>query len=322
MEGLPFWPGRLAARARIWALCVMTPSPRPLDRYAVILMAILCGCWGFNQVAIKLAFADFGPITQCALRSAIGSLVVGAYAWRAKPEIWRSDGTWLAGLVVGLLFALEFVLVFVAVKLTTAASAVVFLFTAPFFVALGALLFLPNERLRPLQWLGMTLAFLGVAAGLFHPAQGSSLLGDLLALAAGAAWGATTIVIKATKLRSVDATKALLYQIVTTAVISPFIAYAAGEHWPDRISGISAASVAYQSIWVVGVTYLAWFWLLRVYRAAELSAFTFLSPVVGVLAGWLVLGERLTVGFVAALALVAGGIVLVNWPARAVGARP
>lgn len=295
----------------------MTAPPRPLDRYAVILMAICCGSWGFNQVAAKLAFADFGPMTQSAVRSGLGTIVVAAYAWRAKPEIWRADGTLAAGLIVGLLFAFEFIVLFVAVRLTTAASAVVFLFTAPFFVALGALAWLPGERLRPYQWLGMALAFIGVAAGLYRPAEGSNLTGDLLAILGGAAWGATTVVIKATKLRSADPTKTLLYQIGISALITPFVAYAAGESWPAHVSPIAAASLAYQSIWVVGVTYLAWFWLLRVYRAAELSAFTFVTPVVGVLAGWLALGERPTPAFLAALVLVAAGIVLVNWPAPA-----
>ena len=291
----------------------MTSAPRPLDAFALMLMAALCGSWGFNQVAAKLAFADFGPMTQAALRSAIGAVVVGAYAWRAKPEIWRADGTLLAGLCVGLLFAIEFILLFAAVKLTTAASAIVFVFTAPFFVALGALAFLPGERLLPYQWLGMTLAFLGVAAGLYRPAEGSSLTGNLLALLAGAAWGATTVVVKATSLRFADATKVLLYQIVISALVTAPVAYAAGETWPAQISPVAAASLVYQSIWVVGVTYLTWFWLLRIYRAAELSAFTFVTPIVGVIAGWLVLGERLTPAFLAALGLVASGIVLVNW---------
>jgi drug/metabolite transporter (DMT)-like permease len=294
----------------------MMPPPRPLDRYAVMLMAMLCGSWGFNQVAAKLALVDFGPITQAGLRSALGTVVVGAYACRFKPEIWRRDGTFAAGLAVGLMFALEFVLLFVAVKLTTAASAIVFVYTAPFFVALGAVVFLPHERLRRNQWLGMALAFSGVVAGLYRPAAGSSLLGDLLAIAGAAAWGATTILIKTTSLRSADPTKTLLYQIVISALICPLVAYAAGERWPTHVSFLAAASLAYQSIWVVGVTYLVWFWLLRVYRAAELSAFTFVTPVLGVLAGWLVLGERVTVAFVAALALVATGIALVHWPAR------
>jgi len=297
----------------------MTPPPRPLDRYAVLLMAMLCGSWGFNQVAAKLAFADFGPISQAGLRSALGSLVVGAYACRFKPGIWRSDGTLGAGLALGLLFTLEFVLLFLAVKLTTAASAILFIYTAPFFVALGARVFLPRERMRPRQWLGMALAFAGVAAGLYRPGEGSSLSGDLLAIAGAAAWGGTTILIKASSLRWADATKTLLYQTVVSALVCPIVAYAAGERWPSHISSVAAASLAYQSIWVVGVTYLTWFWLLRVYRAAELSAFTFVTPVIGVFAGWLLLSERLTAPFILALALVAAGIAIVNWPVKRVG---
>jgi drug/metabolite transporter (DMT)-like permease len=123
-------------------------------------------------------------------------------------------------------------------------------------------------------------------------------------------------VIKTTSLRSADATKTLLYQIVTSAFVCGVVAWAVGERLPAHVSPIAALSLAYQSIWVVGVTYLIWFWLLRVYRAAELSAFTFVTPVLGVLAGWLVLGEHMTLAFLAALALVAAGIVMVSWPAR------
>ena len=297
----------------------MTSSPRPLDAFALTLMAVLCGSWGFNQVAAKLAFADFGPMTQATLRSGIGALLVGAYAWRAKPDIWRSDGTLAAGICVGLLFAIEFILLFAAVKLTTAASAIVFVFTAPFFIALGAIALLPGERLAPYQWVGMGLAFAGVLAGLYRPAEGSSLAGNLLALLAGAAWGGTTLIVKTTRLRSADATKVLLYQVVISALVTAPVAYAAGEKWPAQVSPVAAMSLAYQSVWVVGVTYLTWFWLLRIYRAAELSAFTFVTPVVGVLAGWLVLGERLTPAFIAALALVAAGIALVSWQAKGRG---
>jgi drug/metabolite transporter (DMT)-like permease len=289
-------------------------APRSLDARAVLIMLVLSGSWGFNQVATKLALPDFGPLTQSSLRAIIGSLILGGYAWRVKPGLFRSDGTWIAGLVVGLLFAFEFVLVFIAIKLTTAGSAAVFLFTAPFFVALGAAVFLPSERPRPLQWFGMAVAFLGVAIGLYSPGEGSTLIGNLLALLAGAAWGATTIVIKATKLRSADATKTLLYQTVVTSLATPLVAWAAGERWPESVHWISAAGVGYQAIWVVGISYLAWFWMLRVYRAAELSAFTFISPVVGVFAGWAMLGEKPSIGFAFAAALVALGIVVVNWP--------
>jgi drug/metabolite transporter (DMT)-like permease len=194
---------------------------------------------------------------------------------------------------------------------------VVFLFTAPFFVAIGAVAFLPLEKLSLRQWLGVGIAFLGVALGLYRPAAGSTLLGDLLALAAGAAWGATTLAIKATRLRAIDPTKTLLYQIVVATLISAPLAYGLGERLPAAPSALALAALGYQSIFVVGITYLIWFWLLKAYRAPELSALTFLSPVVGVLEGWAALGERPTPIFALALAGVAAGIVLLSWPARA-----
>ena len=250
------------------------------------------------------------------MRSIVGAAALLLYAWRARPELFRNDGTRVVGVVVGLMFTLEFVAIFVAVDMTTASSAILFFYAAPFFVALGAALWLPGERPRPRQWAGMGLAFAGVALGLLRSTAGSTLSGDLLALCAAAIWGATTIVIKTSRLARADPIKTLLYQIVIAAIVSPFLAYAAGEAWPARISLGVGINLAYQSIWVVALTFPLWFWLLRRYRAAELSAFTFATPIIGVLAGWLTLGDSLTPGFLVALALVAGGILLVNWPQR------
>jgi drug/metabolite transporter (DMT)-like permease len=219
------------------------------------------------------------------------------------------------GLAIGLAFAFEFVTLFFAVKLTTVTNAIVFFYTAPFFVALGSITLLPNERLRPRQWLGMGLAFLGVAAGFRHSTGSGTLVGDVLAVVAGAGWAATTLLAKATGLRAVDPLKTLLYQTIVSAVVCASLAFALGEPWPAHLTALPVASVLYQAVWVTALTYPVWFWLLTVYRAAELSAFTFLAPVLGVVAGWLLLGEVLTPSFLVAMALVALGILLVNWPA-------
>ena len=64
----------------------------------------------------------------------------------------------------------------------------------------------------------------------------------------------------------------------------------------------------------LGVSYALWFWTLVRYSASELSAFIFITPLVGVLAGWLVFGETMTRGFALAIALVLAGLALVNWP--------
>ena len=233
------------------------PAPaRPLDRLAVAAMLFLCLNWGFNQVIVKIALAEIGPIAQAGARAAIGFVVVASYAAIVKPRVFRADGTAWSGLFAGLLFTLEFILLFFALRHTTAARAGVFVYTAPFFVALGATLFLPAERPRPLQWAGLALAFAGVALGLYKPNAEASLLGDALALAAAVAWGATTVLIKASPLSRADPLKVLLYQIGVAAVVSPLVARVAGEAWPAHVSNATLVNLAYQGVFVVGVTFV------------------------------------------------------------------
>jgi drug/metabolite transporter (DMT)-like permease len=295
----------------------MTQSSRPLDRVAIALMLILTASWGLNQIAAKVALADVPPITQSALRSLGATLAVSAIvAWR-EPEVFRRDKSLWAGIAAGLIFGGEFISLYVALQWTSAARVIVFLYSAPFFVALGVFLFVPQERLRAVQWLGMALAFAGVVAALIGAGDRTSRIGDLLAILAAAGWGAVTVMTKATSLRTIPPTKTLLYQLAISGALCAIAAYAAGEKWPSHLSALSALSMIYQTFWVASATYLAWFWLLKRYKAGELSAFTFISPVVGVLAGRFLLGETLSPGFFAALALVAAGIILVNWPSPA-----
>ncbi|HLW90492.1 MAG TPA: DMT family transporter [Roseiarcus sp.] len=296
----------------------MTQSSRPLDRVAIALMLTLCASWGLNQIAAKVALADVPPITQSALRSIGATLAVSAVAAWREPGVFRRDKSLLPGLAAGLIFGGEFIALYLGVQWTSAGRVIVFLYSAPFFVALGVFLFVPQERLRALQWLGMALAFAGVVVALFGSGDRASLIGDLLAILGAAGWGAVTVMTKATSLKSAPPTKVLLYQLAISALLCAVAAYAAGEQWPRHISALSALSLAYQTFWVAGATYLAWFWLLKRYRAGELSAFTFLTPIVGVFAGHFLLGEKLSSSFLAALAMVAGGILLANWPVRTI----
>jgi drug/metabolite transporter (DMT)-like permease len=289
---------------------------RPLDPFAATLALGLCILWGFNQVVAKLALTDVGPIAQTGIRSAIGVACVVVYATLTKRRIFRVDGSETAGSLAGILFTAEFIALYESLRWTSAARATVFIYASPFIVALGAVFLLKDERLRPIQWLGLVLAFLGVAAGLAGRSPGGGWFGDTLALLAAVLWGATTIVIKATPLRRADPVKVLLYQIVAAAVVAPAAAYAFGESAPAHISGTTIAALLWQGVAVVGVSYVMWFWLLKHYAAAQLSAFTFITPLVGVFAGWLVFGETITMAFALAIALVVGGLAPVNWPRR------
>jgi drug/metabolite transporter (DMT)-like permease len=289
-------------------------SARPLDAFAATLVFVLCIIWGFNQVAVKLALADVGPIVQTGVRSGIGALCVLVYALATKRPIFEIDGTEFAGALAGALFTAEFFALYESLRFTTAARATVFLYSAPFLVALGAAFLIRDERLKAIQWVGLAFAFVGVVSGFVGRTEGGSLEGDALALLAAALWAATTLVIKATPLRRIDPIKILLYQVGFAALAAPLAAYAFGESWPTRLSMISLSSLIWQGAVVAGLSYALWFRTLVRYSASELSAFIFITPLVGVLAGWLVFGETVTWGFALAIVLVLAGLALVNWP--------
>ena len=294
-----------------------SPQSRPLDALAITVTIALCLTWGFNQVAIKLAIHDIPPLIQSAARSAIAALCVAAYAQVRGIALFKRDGTLWAGIAAGVLFAVEFVLVYRGLVWTTATRGVLFLYAAPFFVVVGSRLFTPGDRFYPLQWFGLALSFVGivVAFGLPTPAADPhQLLGDLMLLGGGIAWAATTLVIKASSLSRISAEKTALYQLVVSAPLLAICALALGERITTMPSAVALASFAYQALWVVSVSFVIWFALIIRYSANRLSAFTFLTPLFGVAAGHLVLNEPLTLAFALAVALVAAGLVLVNRP--------
>jgi drug/metabolite transporter (DMT)-like permease len=287
-----------------------SPQSRPLDALAITMAVGLCLTWGFNQVAVKLAIHDIPPLMQAAVRSVIAAPCVAGYAWLRGVPLLKRDGTLWAGVAAGILFAAEFLLLYRGLLWTTATRTVLFLYFAPFLVALGSRWFIPSDRFHPLQWVGLVMSFIGIliAFGLPTPAADPhQMLGDLMAIGGAVAWGATTLVIKASALNRVAPRRPC-----STSSSSQF------RSWPSRRSampsGLAISALLYQAVWVVSVTYVIWFALIVRYSAARLSAFTFLTPIFGVAAGYLVLNEPLTPAFALAVAFVAVGLVLVNRP--------
>ncbi|MGM4931504.1 DMT family transporter [Tardiphaga sp. 619_E2_N8_5] len=292
---------------------------RALTAGAIALVLMLCLTWGFNQIAIKLVLHDIPPYTQAMLRSAGALLVILAIARMRGVKLFERDGTLKAGLFAGVLFGIEFVLIFHGLQFTTASRAAVFLYTMPFFVAFGAYQFL-GERLRPVQWAGLAVSFAGVAVAIGVPQPDVTtdvLIGDLMIVGGAGLWAATTLVVKMTPLLYAPPEKALGYQVGLSVPILGLAALLAGET-VTRVPGPLALSLlSFQAFWVVGFTFLLWFGLIKTYSASKLSAFTFITPLFGVAAGYLIMGDHLTPAFGLAALLVVAGLVLVNRPVRA-----
>jgi drug/metabolite transporter (DMT)-like permease len=277
----------------------------------------LCFLWGMAQVSIKVANRGVSPICQAALRSVVAALLVALWARiRGLPLVHR-DRTLLHGLTIGLLFGSEFVFIYLGLSYTTASHGVIFLYTAPFFVAVGAHRFLPNEPLTRRKLAGLVLAFGGVALTLWdslgRPTR-LQIVGDLMSMTGGFLWAATSLYLKRVVRTSMTPSQMLFYQLGVSAVQLSLLSLLFEPRRILDLSPLVVSSLAYQGIVVAFASYLVWFWLIQVYPVSNLSGFTFFTPIFGVLLGGLLLQEPLTAKLLAGGGLVAGGMILVNWP--------
>ncbi|MGD9031156.1 MAG: DMT family transporter [Desulfobacteraceae bacterium] len=286
-------------------------------RWQPIAILLLCALtWGTNWAIVKITFRELEPLFMAGLRSLVASACL--YIWmKAKGiAVFPSRHILLHGIMVGLLFGLEFALVYVGLKYTLASRMYVLLYTAPFFVALGAHLFLKGDRLNPWKAGGLVLAFAGVVA-LFSKELGSfsfsALPGDLLALAAGVVWAATTLYVKRFLAYQTVPLQTLFYQVFFSAPLLLFMSFMLEDPTFSNISMFGGFSLFYQCIIVAFLSYLVWFELIHRYPVSLLHAFSFFTPVFGVLlSGALILGEIIGTNLIVALVLVSIGMVLVN----------
>lgn len=297
---------------------------RPLDATAFAIMLVLCLCWGFQQVAIKLAAPDVTTVMQIAIRSGFTAVVLGVYLmWKSGAAQFR-DGSLLPGIGIGVLFAMEFLFIAWALNFTYASHVSVFVYTSPIWAALGLHLRLPEERMSRVQWLGVLVAFVGV--GIAFVGKGGAgtgeasnlLVGDLLALLGGASWGLTTVVIRTTRISEAPAAKTLFYQVAVATVLMLIVALVTGATHVD-LTQTAVLSLGFQSIIVTLLTFLVWFWMLKRYLATRLGILSFMTPLFGVASAVIVLREPIDPSFAIGALLVLAGIVIVNggeWFAR------
>ena len=286
-----------------------------LDTLAISLLLACCLFWGFQQVLVKATLAEVAPAFQAAIRFAGATVLLLVWcAWRGI-RLFGADGSLRAGLLAGSLFAAEFACLYLGLQYTSASRLTVFLYTSPFWVAALLPIWVKSEKLRPVQWAGLACAFAAVVFALrdgFSAGAASTWIGDVMALVAGMLWGLTTVVIRASSLARVSPEKLLLYQIAVSTAILPLVSLALGERWSWDFSAFAATSLLLQTVVGAFASYLAWMWMLGRYPATKISVFVFLTPLFALLFGVVWLGEAATPSLLAALVLVALGIVLVN----------
>ncbi|MDD9910995.1 MAG: DMT family transporter [Ahrensia sp.] len=269
---------------------------------------------GLNQVMIKIVNGGLQPVFQAGLRSLLAFPIVVLIALIFRQKLAVNDGSLWPGLLSGVFFGGEFILLFLALDYTSVARASIFFYTMPFWVALGAHFLIAGERLNGQRIAGLLLAIAGVAlalSGNAQPVSDLALVGDILCLFGAMMWAGIALLARTTSLSKSTPYMQLVYQL---AVSAPMILLAALFFGPfiRDLQPYHLGLFAFQVIVIVSMGFAFWFWLLSKYPASDMASFGFLAPLFGVAFGWLILDEPVGPRLIAALLLVAIGIVLVN----------
>ena len=284
----------------------------------VLLLVLLSFLWGANMVSIKFSNQGIPPILAAFVRSIISSFLLWIYARMVGEKVFLPKGLVRHGVVIGLLFRAEFLCLYWGVKFTDASRAVIFLYTHPLWVAVMAHFLLMDDRLHMAKGAGVCVAFVGLV--LVFGSRSVTVgpdhwVGDVMELIAGLLWALTTIYVK----KFIWNTPITHFQTLFAQLFFSIPVLAAGTllfewGWNIDLTTPVLAALFYQSVIVAFASYLAWFWLIHRYQVSRLAAFTFLTPLFGVILSGVVLGEALTLVLWVGLALVAAGIYLVNRP--------
>jgi len=266
----------------------------------------------FNQVVIKVSGGGFGPIFMAGLRS-LGAIAVMLIWMRLRGiALTTPKSAHLGGVIVGVLFAVEFMAIYTALDITTVARASIMLYSMPVWLAIAGHFLLPGEALTGKRVVGLSIAMAGVTLALLDRGGGSaSLKGDLLGVFAAMCWAGIALTVRLTPLSQVRPEIQLFWQIAISAPILLLVAPVTGDLFRE-VEAIHLWGLAFQILCIASFGFLFWFWLLARYPASGVASFSFLSPVLAVFMGWALLGERVALSTWFALGLVTLGLVLIN----------
>lgn len=268
----------------------------------------------FNQIVVKFVNEGLQPVFFAGLRSllAVGFVWAWLHYKGRPPRLKRS--VLGPGLLMGAVFAVEFLCLFMALDLTTVGRTSVIFYSMPVWFAILAHFGL-GERITPIRAAGLALAFVGAAWAILTGTQSGegSVIGDLFALGGALGWAGTAFIARRPTMRAEGPEMQLFWMVL---VSGPLLLLAAPFFGPliRDLQPVHLALLVFQASVVVAGGFIAWLWLMSVYPASTVASFSFLTPILALGLGALIFGETVTWPILGAAVLVAAGIVLINRP--------
>lgn len=267
--------------------------------------------WGSTWLAVKIGLETAPPFWFATIRFIIAFVVLGAIILLKRPDyslVKKNLGKiFTAGFLA---YGFCYATIYWGQRFISSGTASVLFASIPFFVALFSVRMLPDEKVTPIKVIGMVLGFSGLVVIFF---------GDISLHGSDALWGATMIVVSSSAagftavfvkrhLREVDSLllthtqmiPGLLFLLILALIFEDFSAF--------DLSANTILPALYLAIFGTAFAFWGYFYLLARINAVKLSLIGFLTPVIALCLGWLVLDETITIRFAGGIALVLAGI--------------
>ncbi|MEV6824375.1 DMT family transporter [Amycolatopsis sp. NPDC051102] len=286
---------------------------RRADFGVTVRFALLAVVWGASFLFIKVGLGGLSPAQVALARVALGALALAAVLVVRRRPLPRDPVLWGHLAVVSvLLCVVPFLLFSWAEQYIPSGLASIFNATTPLVTMLLAAVALPEERFTPPRVLGLLLGFAGVLTivGVWHGVDVShQLTAQLACLGATACYGACFVYVRRfLSPRGTDPVVVAFGQTASATVILGLLAPAIAAT-PVHLDLPVVASMVALGVFGTGLAYVWNVRIIAAWGAANASAVTYLTPVVGVLLGVLVLGEPVSWNQPAGALLVVTGIL-------------
>ena len=287
-----------------------------IDSIGALALIVFSATMGLNQVMIKIVNDGIQPVFQAGLRSILAFFIVYAYARYCRNKINIKDGSLIPGVIAGIFFGFEFILLFLALDYTSVGRASIMFYCMPVWITIAAHFLIPNERISIIRIIGLLSAFFGMAWALSDNSNNNyAIMGDIMCIIGSVLWAGIVLLARLSDLQKSTPEMQLIYQLAVSTIILIPAAFLFGP-FIRELEVLHLILFSIQVVGVVSIGFVLWFWVLSIYPASDMASFSFLAPVFGVIFGWLILGEEISVTITGSLLLVSLGIMLMNWKPR------
>ena len=287
-----------------------------IDTFGAIALISFSLLLGINHVVIKIVNVGLNPIFFAGIRSFIAFLFIIIWMkFTRKTIVFNKKNTNIC-LIAGLVFALEFLFLFLALDFTSVSRNSIIYYSMPLWLTILLFFTKNKEKLSFIKLIGLILAFSGVVISVSKNENGliinsSSLFGDFLAFLAALFWALLIIIAKNSNFNKEMPEMQLLWMVMVSGPILICFSFFIEDPIRD-FQIIHIWGLLFQSIVVVAGGFLFWLWLLSKYPASGVASFSFLTPLFTIFFGWLILSEVMTPDFLFAAFLVIIGLILIN----------